>query len=130
MQNAPLFGTVQRVGDDALTLLRDDSLRAPAPTVDIPFTLIRRLEVSRGREPRSTTRPVIRGALWGVALGVTLGAVLGLAQEQSGKSDADLTIVQGAATYGLVGGALGAGVGLVLAPRAAEVWQTVLLPRR
>lgn len=130
LQHGPLFGTVQGVEGGTLTLLRDDSIGAVSPTLDIPFTVIRRLEVSRGREPRGLTRPVVRGAMWGVALGAVFGAVLGLAQEQSEDTGSDLTIAQGAATYGLVGAALGAGAGLVLAPRAAEVWQTVPLPRR
>jgi hypothetical protein len=128
LQHGPLFGTVQGVEGGTLTVLRDDWAGAVSPTLDIPFTVIRQLEVSRGREPRSLRRPVVRGAMWGATIGVIFGAVWGFAQEQSGAAGADLSIAQGAATYGLVFGALGAGAGLVLAPRAAEVWQTVPLP--
>lgn len=130
IQTRPLFGTVQSVRGGTLTLLRDDSLSAPAPTIDIPLTLIRRLEVSRGREARSTTRPIVRGAMWGAIVGIAFGAVWGLAQEQEEGVGSDLSIVKGAATYGLGFAVIGAGAGLVLAPREAEIWQTVSLPGR
>jgi hypothetical protein len=124
---ATLQGSTQ-AQEYTVVAVRTDTLqvRQPASAEDqlLPLSIVQRLEVYRGREPRSTA--LVRRAGYGAAIGALAGGVLLAVIDDDGffADSRAGSFVAGALVGGAVGGALGA-VGS-LAP-GRERWEAVVL---
>jgi hypothetical protein len=129
--NSRYAGEVVASDADTLTIRLDGrDLR-----VSLPRTAIARMELSRGRRPRSTLRGAAIGAGIGAAGGALLGFAAGGDRCPPGRPGEGFFGWQGClalfsagdkAAMGAVGfGALGGLVGAVIGSQRAERWETV-----
>ncbi|HEU0013877.1 MAG TPA: hypothetical protein VFQ45_09340 [Longimicrobium sp.] len=125
----PLQGRLAALGPDKLVLIQADSVTPDARRVDIPLTLVARMEKSRGwvhPSARSVRRSTVRGALAGLLVGAGVGVVLGISSASEGHEGNAEAIPVLAAGLTLAGGA----AGFVIGARGYEEWVPVPLPGR
>lgn len=96
----------------------------PADTTAVPWTAIRRLDVSAGRDSRAG-RAVIGGVV-GLVAGGAVGLVLGNGRKSGGtwggEDEGELT----SSVFGFLGAAVGGLIGAAVTP--PEKWRQVMLP--
>jgi len=114
-------GRVLRRTEDSITIDRDGA----RPDVTLPFDRLSRLDVSTGKLP---SHGFFRGAALGLVVGLFAGAAYGGLQYLSCSGEL-------CGIWILVGGAVGAGAGLIVGaivgvPHPPDRWERVALPGR